>query len=535
MSDQPKNTNLKEHDLVELPGFSCLGSGYDIFGDYAAPDSLQKQVFDLTPFLADKEKDITSFNGRNYRFPDTKPGLFNIKKLVKHVFQAAAGKNIHTFKEDMSISLHGDGVLEAFTGSLSISNDSSVYKRTSFAYSVAYCLDKNYSISVDFYTSDTPEDDKVQASPYLVDLFKERMDRAQTVQDGLEIMKEYGTHVVVKLFVGKRSVQYASTRESLYKKTNDFKLLAKASLAETLNLEFDYQDKQAVEDFKSESQIKVRRYGTDTQNTMVGFPASKSLIPLWKIYKDNNACISTAFYRLKKTYKFITSLIGRNEKIVTGIDFSYDPYKLRERGYDVFKKDGSAADLRENLGGEYIYMGTKKSSVLEVLQGAKPVVKIIKTISDSSHPKHIEDYTPIHCDFLQSVSYSYEFTYYKQIDLSMSDELTDLLKIGLSGNYDSIREQAFIFAEDDDKFDAIEKGLSTLEALEEKEKQTYSDFVFSSQDAFLSMQYIEHICNPYSVEHYTSRGYKIISDNLVHSGMYGNYLYILGKPTDANV
>ena len=536
MSNKTRATNLQEHDLVVLPGFSCLGAGYDIFGEYASPESVQKQVFDLNPFMADKENDIVPFNGRNYRFPGAKSGLFTFTPIVEHIFQAAAGKNIHTFKEDISTSLHGDGILEAFTGSLTLSNDSSVYKRTSSAYSLVYCLDKNYKIEVEFGTSKDQEEDKEQVMPYLVDLFKVRMDEAETLQDGLDILKEYGTHIVLKLYVGKRSRQYASSKESFFKSTNDFQLLGSASFAKFLNIDFGYSDKTTLTDFMSEAHFSRKQYGTDAQNVIVGFPEEQSLLPIWQVYKNNNQCLSNAFDRLTQSYKFITSLIGRNEQIITGIDFSHDAYEHKKH-YKIFHVDNYPADLRKNLGGSYIYMSYKKSSVLEVLQGDKPVTNIIQRTSEHSQPKEIDGYTAIHCDFLQSEDdWHYEFAYYAQIDLSMPKELTDLLALGLGTDYGQIKEQAYAYAADDAKFQLIQDGFQQLQALEAKEQQTYSEVVFSSSYSYMSPGQAEETqVNPESKVYYLNKGYEVISDNLVNEYSDGDYLYILGMPTQVGV
>jgi hypothetical protein len=532
MSDQTNETNLQDHDLVTLPGFRCLGAGYDIFGEYASPASIQKQVFDLSPFIADKENDIVAFNHFNYRFPGPKSGLFTFTPIVEHVFQAATGKTIHTFKEDINTSFHGDGILEAFTGSFTISNKKSVYKRSSYAYSMVYCLNKNYKIEVEFGTSKDQEEDKEQVMPYLVDLFKARMDEAQTLQDGLDILKEYGTHVVLKLFVGRQRALYASSSESVYKSTNDFKLLATASCAKVLNVDFKYDDKTAVKDFISNSTTQKKKYGSPDQNVIVGFPEEASLLPIWKVYKNNNECLSNAFDRLTQTYKFIMSLIGRNEQIITGIDFSHDAYKSKKH-YRVLHIDGYPADLRKNLGGSYIYMSYKKSSVLEVLQGAQPVTNIIQRTSEHSHPKEIEGYTAIHCDFLQSEDdWHYEFTYYAQIDLSMPSELTDLLALGLGTDYGAIKEQAYAYAADDAKFQLIQDGFQQLQNLEAQENKTYSEVIFSSSDSYSEPQgAADTIVNPESKSYYLDKGYEIISDNLVNEYSDGDYLYIFGKPT----
>lgn len=524
MTDPKNETTLQDHDLVVLPGFRYLGAGYDIFGEYASPESIQKQVFDLSPFL-NEEGAIVAFNGRNYRFPLAKSGYFTYNPRVVQQFEASAGETIDSFREDMSMSLNGEGIIGAFTGSLSMSEDTSIFKETDVAYSISYYLDNNYELEVFF------DRIKSHSDPYLVDLLKTLMDEAQTIPQALDIMEQFGTHVVLQLKVGKRSIQYAASSKSLYKSTTDFKLLANAAFADVLKIDAGYKDKTTVTKFQAESDCKWHYYGTDAQNTIVGFPDNQSLVPIWEVYKNNNNCLSDAFERLTKTYQFITALIGKNQMIVTDIDFSHSTSTLRERGFEIIKNKGEDADMRQGLSGSYIYMGIKQSSLLEVLQGAQPVTKIIKTVSSHSHPKQIEGYTPIHCDFLQSVDGDYEFAYYAQIDLSMPKELTDLLQIGLTSGYESIKEQAYTYAADDAKFQLIETGLQQLQNVSNSQKDIYSSLVFSSKKTTTSYQ-IYHTYNPFPKEHYLSEGYAIISENLISNDdyAYNDYLYILGKP-----
>ncbi|MGH1334971.1 MAG: hypothetical protein ACRBFS_02510 [Aureispira sp.] len=525
MENKKSSTTLESDDLITLAGFYRLGCGYDIFGEYASPRSMQRQVFDLTPFLDDTDATV-SFKEKNYRFPKQDSGYFYFNSQVDASFIKASGTSIRSFRENVSNSFNGEGVIEAFTGSFSIADSKSIYQEDSFAYSLMFRLENNYIIDVAF--------DKIIANsnPYLVGLFQTMVDEVQTLEEGLNLMKRYGTHVVTRLSVGKRKTQYASVSKHVYESIDDFQATAQASFAEIIGIKDEYEDKKALHIFNTKAYTYEHSYGSDAQNTIIAFPTPDSLVPIWQVYKDPNHSISNAFSRLVKAYQFITSILGRGEKFVTAIDFNYDAYELHKKGFTVIKDGDSPIDMRENLGGEYIYMGIKKSSLLEVLEGEKPVTKIIKTTSKHSHPKPIEGYTPIHCDFLQSVSYSYEYTYYQQIDLSLSKELTTLLAIGNSYNYTNIKEQAYAYATDD-KFPIIEQGIQALKALKEREGEAFGDLLFSSRDAYMVEQAVQDSFNPNSTDYYEKQGYTIISDNLVDPGSYGNYLYILGKPLQA--
>lgn len=521
--EKKKDNTFVQEERIALPGFERLGCGYDIFGDYASPISMQHQVFYLDSFLEDS---ITvNFNGKSYKFPSIQSGYFSHSNKVDDNFLFASGTSIHSFRESISNSLNIEGVLGAFTGSLSVASDSEVFKKSYYAYSLVYHLINNYQLEV-FFDGNT-----AALEPYLIGLFKSKADSIQSIQDALDLMERFGTHVVAKLNMGKRAIQFASTKKETYESTSNFKLAAEGSFAEFLDAKFDYGNTQEIKDFKSNSRLFRDSHGTDLQNTIVEFPSKDALIPIWKVYKDNNGAIAEAFQRLTKTYQFITTLFGKKEQFVTGIDFNYYPSELEKKGYEVIKKDGSPNDMRENLGGEYIYMGIKKSSLLEVLQGAQPVTNLLRTRSDDSKPKKIEGYTAIDCDFFKSEHYKYEYVYYQQVDWTMPTELTDLLAIGNSLDYDKIKEQAYIYAGDDSKFQAILDGLQTLETLKEKEKEVYGDLLFSSLDSYASPgQTIGNSFNPNPVEYYEDKGYKIISENLVKEGVYGDYLYILGKP-----
>lgn len=524
--EKKKDTTVIQEEKMALPGFERLGCGYDIFGDYAAPASMQHQVFDLSPFLEDAT--TVNFNGQSYQFPSIKSGYFSYSNQVEDNFLFASGTSIHTFRESISNSLNVAGMLGAFTGSLSIASNSEVFKKSYYAYSLVYHLLNNYKLEAYFDGNTTA------LEPYLIGLFKSKADAVQSIQDGLDLMQRFGTHVVAQLNMGKRATQFASTQKSTYESSSNFKLAAEGSFAKSLEVKFDYDDDKAMSDFKSNSRLFRHSYGSDLQNTIVEFPSKEALVPIWKVYKDNNGAIAEAFERLTKTYQFITAILGRKEQFVTGISFNYSPSELEKQGYEVIKKDGSPNDMRENLDGAYIYMGIKKSSLLEVLQGAQPVTHIIQTRSDDSKPKNIEGYTAIDCDFFKSEHYKYEYAYYQQVDWTMPSELTDLLAIGNSLDYDKIKEQAYIYAGDDKKFQAVLEGLKTLEGLQEKEKEVYGDLLFSSLDSYaMPGQSTGGVANPYPVDYYEDKGYQIISENLVEEGSYGNYLYILGKPVVA--
>ncbi len=512
----------EQDDIKVLPGFQRLGWGYDIFGEYASPNSMEQKVFDLNTFLDDKDA-IAEFEGKSYKFPSVKSGYFTFSPQVEKIFIAAAGRSMESYRENISNSFNGGGVIGAFTGSLSLAKNTEVYKKTSSAYSMVFYLENNYKIEV-YFKEKSPDD--VQ---YLIGLFKEIADNVVTLQDGLDLMNRYGTHVVTSLNVGKRSTRYASTEKSLFTKTDEFKAVAKASFAESLDVSYDYDDKTELKKFKEQSVFFTRTHGSDAQNTIVEFPEKNSLVPIWEVYKDNNSSISKAFDRLKDAYKFITSILGLNEKIVTDIDFSYDTSDLKDNDFTIIKdKDGDYADMRYDRGGEYIYMGIKKSSVLDVLKGAKPVVHLIKTTSDDSGLKKIEGYTGIDCDFHRSVDYTYEYAYYKQVEIALPENLTKLLEIGLSLDYAKIKEQAYAYAADD-KFKDIQKGLAVIDQI--KKAEIYGDMLFTEAHYEVTSQGVELGTKyPYGRKHYEDRGYKIISDNLVVDGSNDNYRYIMAKP-----
>lgn len=511
MENKKSNAPLASDQSITLAGFNRLGCGYDIFGEYASPASMRKQVFDLTPFLNDPDPTF-SFKGKHYLFPKKESGYFYFNPQVEKKFVGAAGQSMNSFRQDISNSFNGEGVIEAFTGSLSIDSSKHIYQEDSFAYSLMFYLENNYIIEVFF------DNNPANNTPYLIGLFQTMTDAVQTIEDGLNLMKRYGTHVVTKLNVGKRKTQYASVTKSLYESTDDFKALAKASFAEVIGVEDSYEDKTAIKKFREEAYTYEHSYGSDAQNTIIAFPEPESLVPLWKVYKDPNHSISNAFGRLVKTYQFITSILGRSENIVTAIDFAHEAHDLRKKGFTVIKHKKSDADMRKGLGGSYVYMGIKKSSLLDVLKGAQPVTKIIKENSEHAHPKEMEGYTAINCDFLQGVSYPYEFLYYQQTDFSLSSELTNLLAIGNSYNYAEIKEQAYAYATDD-KFPVIEQGLQAFQNLKEQEGKTFTDMNFSSHTN------LDQIGGyPHTINYYEEHGYKNIMEP------YKNQLYIFGKP-----
>ena len=81
--------------IEDIPGFTIIGAGYNVFGKYADPDSVRPQVFDFHS-LPTREKTIS---GETYKIPN----IMEVQIFDRSYYEKFSGKSINEFHTNLNV------------------------------------------------------------------------------------------------------------------------------------------------------------------------------------------------------------------------------------------------------------------------------------------------------------------------------------------------------------------------------------------------------------------------------------------------
>lgn len=226
-----------------LPGSPTIGSGYDVFGQYCAPDGVQNQIIDLGDFT-----DSSNISGLR-----TSP-MVRVTEAKSGIARQIEGKTLSEYSTNFSSKVGIKGKYGFFKGELDAAFDTSQSRKTTTRFVV-------YNLSVYFYKlrldSSTSLRDKL--TPAAAHDFAAGMDAD-------ELVKTYGTHYLSNLIIGARCSYSCTVDTTNYKSSVDLSTAAKVnfeSLTGSVSGDVTADQKKAAESLHSHSVAKARVFGGD--------------------------------------------------------------------------------------------------------------------------------------------------------------------------------------------------------------------------------------------------------------------------------
>lgn len=240
--------NAAQTDLAPLPGLDVLGWGYDATREYALPTSRMLRIYDLGP----NEEIKRAPNMKDYALPrslkDIVPG-----DITRGERKVVMGQSAEEYQRKLCVRAGLSGSYGFFSASLKTTF--SREELASFNHSFVTVLDifKGWEISLPDYSK----------LPMLESARRDIEGTGTPEMPPMEVVKKYGTHVVVKAVVGGRAEYHSIVNRSKYASTVSLEEAAKASYSGAVRIEtsFDSKTKKAVKQFQESSSIRIVTHG----------------------------------------------------------------------------------------------------------------------------------------------------------------------------------------------------------------------------------------------------------------------------------
>jgi hypothetical protein len=162
-------------DPEQVDGFIDLGSGYDVFDNFADEDKVREHILDYKKLNAN--------------------GLVEMKDLENSSFIRTSGTSISTYSSSLAASVGLEGGYMFFSGSVTTNFSRERYSYDSYSFATYHILSTKYQIRL-------PTDwDAEDLKPYLTTQAKEKLNDPTVPPQ--TIFNLYGTHCLTGIVVGK--------------------------------------------------------------------------------------------------------------------------------------------------------------------------------------------------------------------------------------------------------------------------------------------------------------------------------------------
>jgi len=187
-----------EH-LEDIPGFTIIGAGYNVFGKYADPESVRPQIFDFHS-LPTREKTIS---GETYKIPQ----IMEVQIFDRSYYEKFSGKTINEFHTNLNVKAKlsyeaGVKKVEYFKGEIEGSFTSDTISNSEYEFVTINANTLRWYLEI---SADTEA---------LIPLIKSHIKTKLESGNIDELFTTVGTHFLVQIQVGGRLRVASSVKKS---------------------------------------------------------------------------------------------------------------------------------------------------------------------------------------------------------------------------------------------------------------------------------------------------------------------------------
>ncbi len=248
-----------------------------------------------------------------------------------------------------------------FSGSLELNFKSSTKKSSFSAYSTVVHEKRFWTI-------------RLPRSSELRNILKSDFKNALENTDAFELFDTFGTHYVASATIGARAYRHSIVDSRKFESNTSFSTEAEASYAKLVNFEHSTSYEKSSDTFDKNASSREVYIGGDQRNTykewqktaknrpvFIGFPDSKSLIPIWEL-TTNKELKSYLKLSFEKYSYDRASLLPKeplcDKKQITDLEVLSHSSNVVEPSAGFQKIN---VDLNRRAGGKYIYLCKKHS------------------------------------------------------------------------------------------------------------------------------------------------------------------------------
>ncbi|CAH0533246.1 hypothetical protein VST7929_01110 [Vibrio stylophorae] len=265
---QQANGRANKVNQSWLQGVEVIGSGYDLFGDYAATESLTCQLFD---WQRSEKKDVS------FRTNQCVPSVIDVQQRDSSILRKFSGETIEEYHRNLSnvIKMESDACFFAESLRNDFSHSALCLAENAFC-RVQHCINKwSLSIRADYQA----------LRSLLYPDVKRALDDAKEARDFEWIFAHYGSHFISGLVMGGRVVLTASTNKMLVDRSYSYDHLAEAVYKSmTGQLPVAALDKYAaaLDSFEAHSNVSCNVSGGDSIAASTIFRNHRLDFDMWR-------------------------------------------------------------------------------------------------------------------------------------------------------------------------------------------------------------------------------------------------------------
>ncbi|WP_459202436.1 MAC/perforin domain-containing protein [Methanococcus sp. CF] len=390
--------------IDELPGLDALGSGYDIFGEYANPKSVKSRLFDLGT-----QKEII-VEGKRFLIPN----VVRYTEVMQGIFDSTFGKTLKEYSERLKTSVGVSGNYGFFQGSIDASFDKSTLQRSEYEYSTVNDEVKKWIIAL-------PSKTDLKTKSLLDSEFNRDLNGKMNPE---ALFEKYGAYYLQEIVVGARCAYNSSVNKKTLNQDINVEITAKMSyksFVNSISASEKTQYEQHIKQFDSNSTTKTEVLGGKPEyghyinqsgnydkwiESIIDYPVfsgftDNSLVPIWelcsRVTRKNELKQAFSAYAEKKTVHYSQYCITNLSVIESDRGGAAPPYG--------FKKVDM--DLNKGAGGKYIYLCYK-----EGLDTTTPITDII--VLNGKNANAPNGYTKINVDLNHKAGGKYIYFAYSR-------------------------------------------------------------------------------------------------------------------------
>lgn len=331
-----------------VPEMSVLGTGYDVFTNYADPAEVRAGFLDVAAMYRD--------------------GLVEMVPYEKSTFRTARGSSIQEYSSNLSTSVSLEGSYLFFSGAAKTNFSSSRYTSDRYSFATVQSLIQKHAWRV---KRDVTVE---QLRPYVLESVQERLDDPDFSCEDLFYM--YGTHVVTGITVGGRldysvsaemsQVEYSSSID-LYAEASFKKGFASASLSTQTHIEEDLASFESIMEKHLQVYGGRSEYGqhiindddyrdwiesVDERPVFCDFE-NDGLLPIWEFCSEaaRKSTISETFETYAQDHDILVDQSHLALVDISVRNMGSNPPSNLEGGWRLLPQD-----LNEDAGGSYLWI-----------------------------------------------------------------------------------------------------------------------------------------------------------------------------------
>jgi hypothetical protein len=234
---------MANEETRALPGLEELGCGYDATGLYANPKSKRARIFEL----GEMDTKVTAPNGIVYYRPK---GLkFELGNLSQGSFHSMKGQTADEYRKSLTVRAGVSASYGLFSADVTTTFEEKQLASINHEFVKVHHRFDAWVISLPNYKS-------LKMDP-------EANNAINGTQPAPEVIRDYGTHVLVSGVIGGRGEYSCFVDKSKYTSSTDVTVSAKAAYAGGLKLSTSVEtvDKSATEKFKSSTTTDFNTVG----------------------------------------------------------------------------------------------------------------------------------------------------------------------------------------------------------------------------------------------------------------------------------